>query len=247
MSTPFKNHPGNFSFTVHPLQADFKGKFSVIRLCEIILESASQHAASLGFGFQEMQSAGTAWVLTRLAIQVEQYANVYDELYLETWVDSVKSSFSTRKFNVFKKGEIIASATSVWMLIDVKSRRPAPIDVELFKKHVDAGRECLIDLPKKVDEIRHDVEVVNYKVAYSDIDLQGHVHSGKYIEWMLNLFLKEQFLKSELQRIDVNYLAECFFEDEVRIFKTAPNENKYIVDMEKADGKSVCRAWLEWR
>ncbi|HYF01979.1 MAG TPA: acyl-ACP thioesterase domain-containing protein [Patescibacteria group bacterium] len=105
MSAPFKSGPGNFTFTLQPLQADFQGRFSPVHLCDVLLESAMLHAASLGFGFDDKRQAQSAWVLTRMAMRMKEDAFVHDEIGVETWVDSVKSSFSTGKFNVFKNGK----------------------------------------------------------------------------------------------------------------------------------------------
>jgi acyl-ACP thioesterase len=246
MLTRFKNQPGNFSYTLQPLQADFQGRFSVVHLCDVILESAMLHAASLGFGFDDMRRGQSAWVLTRMAMRMEEDAFVHDEISVETWVDSVKSSFSTRKFNVFKNGRLVGGATSVWMLIDVATRRPKPIDAELFKNVAEGGRECVAPMPEKVEAIAYTGDVFKRRASYCDIDVQNHVHSGKYLEWILDTFSKEHFAEKRLREVHLNFLAEAVFGDEISMQVSPFKNDDFVAVITAADGRSICHARLGW-
>jgi acyl-ACP thioesterase len=238
---------GIYSLTVLPLQVDFLGHFSMIHICESVLDSASHHATQLGIGLEEVKTSNNAWVLTRMLIQVEEYPTIFDQLKIETWVDDVNLSFSVRKFNFYnKENRIIASASTTWMLIDLNTRRPRALDPEQFKEWITKDKECLTGLPDKVESFDHHLKPYSFKVKYSDLDIQKHVNSGKYIEWVMDTFSHQQFTSYRPYLLQINYLAECVFDDPINIYTSEKSPGYFISDVNK-NGKPVCRAAITWK
>ena len=234
------------SLTVSPLQVDFQGFLSITELCDLLLETASLHATSVGFGFEDMHKENSAWVLTRLLIRIQEPAKVFDLVKIETWVDSMSTAFTTRKFNIRNgNGSVIASASSTWMLIDIKSRRPKLIEEGLFQYLLEPGKECLTGQPAKIEKPKIMGNPFLYRVKYSDIDIQNHVNSVKYLEWAIDQFPKTQFMQYRLYEVQINYLAETLFGDELEITSGQPAENEYILNMDN-QRKTVCRASVTW-
>ena len=46
-----------------------------------------------GFGFNDMSERHTAWVLSRLAIEMKEYPTAFDKINLYTWIDEVGRLF----------------------------------------------------------------------------------------------------------------------------------------------------------
>ena len=53
---------------------------------------------------------------------------------------------------------------------------------------------------------------------YSDIDINGHVNSIRYIEHILDLFPIEMYRERRIRRFEMAYVAESYYGDELTLF-----------------------------
>ena len=68
-----KNKIGAFHFVTEPYQLDFQGRMTIPMIGSWLMRAASVHASQRGFGFSDMTERHTAWVLSRLAIEMNAY------------------------------------------------------------------------------------------------------------------------------------------------------------------------------
>ncbi len=101
------------------------------RLVTLIIDTATGHANLLGFGYAHMMECNTSWVLSRLSIDILHMPGVNQSYRLFTWVESVNRIYSERLFELqdTESGETIAWAHTVWMAIDMDTRRPSDLSV----------------------------------------------------------------------------------------------------------------------
>ncbi len=93
-------------------------------------------------------------------------------------------------------------------------------------------------------------KIVDSKVfKYSDLDLNQHVNNTKYVEMILDCFLKDFHSSHVIKNITVSFQAESFFGDEVEvsISNQSSTELIYIVEAKnKVSGKTVFQSIIEW-
>jgi acyl-ACP thioesterase len=91
--------------------------------------------------------------------------------------------------------------------------------------------------------------VHNFSAKYSDIDINGHVNSVRYIEHILDLLPLEKHREERLKRFEIAYITESYFGDQLDIYMDEDkNENVYMVEVRKHfSGEVVCRAKMEWK
>jgi medium-chain acyl-[acyl-carrier-protein] hydrolase len=84
-------------------------------------------------------------------------------------------------------------------------------------------------------------------VRYTDIDVNRHVTSSRYIGWMLDGYPMEFHFDHEVQALEVNYLGETLAGDvlDVRTRPLGPAVRGH--SLVKEGGAEVCRARIEWR
>ena len=95
---------------------------------------------------------------------------------------------------------------------------------------------------------------------YSDVDINGHINSVKYIEHILDLFPREQFEHHRIRRFDIAYKAESYMGDTLS-FVCQPTGNtfddgltteqhitirKNVGAKEKPAGEVVVQAKVSW-
>ena len=191
---------GLFHFVAEPYLMDFRGRVTLPMIGNYLIHAASSHAGERGFGFNDMSERHTAWVLSRLAIEMKEYPTAFDKINLYTWIDEVGRLFTSRCFELAdENGKTFGFARSIWAAIDMETRRP-----NLARC---GGPECLYHRPSLSIENR--VKLLRwkttlpanlYRVKYSDLDVNGHLNSIKYMEHLLDLFDISLFREKEISR-----------------------------------------------
>ena len=72
------NKIGTYSFVAEPVHVDFSGKLTLGVLGNHLLNCAGFHAEERGFGMATLNEQHYTWVLSRLAIEVEEMPHQYE-------------------------------------------------------------------------------------------------------------------------------------------------------------------------
>ena len=75
---------GKTKYTVYSNQADAQGEMSLSQIVMMLIDSASRHAETGGFGFQDLIKENHRWVLARLAVEMNRYPKVDEDIAVET-------------------------------------------------------------------------------------------------------------------------------------------------------------------
>ncbi len=83
-------------------------------------------------------------------------------------------------------------------------------------------------------------------MRYTDIDLNLHVNNIKYIEMIMDSFSMEDYENSLIKTITINFVTESKYDDLIELFKSADEENKYLIEgVNKSTSKVVFQADVE--
>ena len=94
---------GNYPFVAEPFHVDFTGRLTMGVLGNHLLNCAGFHAADRGFGIAELNDNHYTWVLSRLAIELEDMPRQYEDFSIQTWVENVYRLFTDRDFAILDK------------------------------------------------------------------------------------------------------------------------------------------------
>lgn len=78
-------------------------------------------------------------------------------------------------------------------------------------------------------------------MKYSDIDINGHVNSIQYIQWISDCFTLNRYRKYQVKRFEINYMTEMLFDDFVEIVRAEVETGDFRFEIRK-DDKIACRA-----
>ena len=236
---------GKYDFVTEQYLLDFRGRVTIPMIGNYLMHAASNHASMRGFGFTDMTEKNAAWVLSRLAIEINRYPSMSEPVTLFTWIDEAGRLFTSRCFELIdSSGASVAYARSIWAAIDLQTRRPAPLDVEALSVYL-VDRPCPIRKPGKIAAIEMETEGVPYQVKYSDLDINGHFNSVKYIEHFLDLFELDLFREKEVKRFEISYLSEGRYDMPLTLHKKETEPGKYTMAI-CHEGRAICRAMAEW-
>ncbi len=237
---------GVFKFCVEPFSEDFTGRLSWRVLGNRLLRCAGLHAGQCGFGFKEMSAHRRVWVLSRLAVQLERMPHTGEDYLIETWVSRIYRQFTDRLFTIRSpRGEAYGYAFSTWSLIDLATREPAELDGAFpeMTAAVESGRDVPVQpfsrvrLPAGLQPVR------TLQAAYSDLDINGHVNSVRYIEMMLDLYPKSFYEEKTVRRIEVAYSAEAYCGDVLDLYQATGKDGRRLVEIRK-DVLPIVRAGI---
>lgn len=238
------NRIGTYKFIAEPFHVDFKGRLTMGVLGNHLLNCAGFHASDRGFGIARLNEDNYTWVLSRLAIELDEMPYQYEEFSVQTWVENVYRLFTDRNFAIIDKdGKKIGYARSVWAMINLNTRKPADLLTLHGGSIVDyvCDEPCPIEKPSRI-KVTAKEPVSKLTAKYSDIDINGHVNSIRYIEHILDLFPIELYKSKHIRRFEMAYVAESYYGDELSFYVDETNENEYHIEVKKNGGELVCRS-----
>ena len=153
-----------------------------------------------------------------------------------------------RNFAIIDKdGKKIGYARSVWAMINLNTRKPADLLTLHGGSIVDyvCDEPCPIEKPSRI-KVATDQPCAKLTAKYSDIDINGHVNSIRYIEHILDLFPIDLYKSKRIQRFEMAYVAESYYGDELSFFEEEVSENEYHVEIKKNGSEVVCRAKVKF-
>lgn len=239
---------GKYEFTIDAYLTDFRGKATLPMIGGFMLQAATKHAEERGFGYSSMTSKQRVWVLSRMAIEVFEYPENDTVMVIKTWVASVNRLFTERYFSFENEnGKEIGFAKSLWASIDLKSRKPTNVlELEGLSEYI-VEKENPIDGMTKIPILKDSFDIAtDFVVKYSDVDINKHLNSMKYIEHFVDVFDIDMFREKEIYRIEINYISEGRYGTKLDILKKEEDNDSYILEMRNID-TSVCSTRIVWK
>ena len=238
------NQVGTYKLVASPFHLDVRGKLSIGVLGKHLLNCADAYAAERGFDVVEQEGEHYTWVLSRLAVELDDLPSCHDSFSIQTWVENVYRLFADRNFAILNKDDkSIGYVRSVWAMISMETRTPANL-LALHGERITnsiCGKECPIAKPGRV-KVSQQEAVSEYVAKYSDLDINGHVNSIKYIEHILDLFPLDTYKEKTLKRFEIAYVAESYYGDALSFYLEQKDENEYDIEVKKNNQEVVVRS-----
>jgi len=224
------------------------GQASISSLFNILIEAAWAHAQVMDWGYDSLKSNNLFWVLSRMYFQVEKYPAWQDRITLNTWSAGTDGMYAYREYILENdKGEVILRASSAWLILDMETRKIFRLSEfrDTFPKRIDPNA-CRA--PKRIKPDVHP-EIMNYfPVLFSELDINKHFNSVKYVERVLDDFGIDFLNNHEPAELEVNYLKEGQAGDRIAVTNTQLSESENLNCLvRESDGADLCVMRIVWR
>lgn len=224
------------------------GKASIGSLFNILIEAAWAHAQVMDWGYDNLKSNNLLWVLSRMYFQVEKFPDWQDKILLSTWSAGTDGMYAYREYVLEnEQGEVLLRASSAWLILDMETRKIFRLSDfrATFPKHADP-KACRN--PKRIKPDFHPEEMNFYPVLFSELDINKHFNSVKYVERVLDDFGIDFLNSYEPAELEVNYLREGQAGDQIAVTRTRLSENEYLNCLvRESDGADLCVMRIVWR
>lgn len=234
---------GRYGFLAEPFHCDFSKRLFIGHLGNHLLNAADFHSNDRDFGMNYLNPIHKTWVLSRLAIEMEDMPTAYDKFDVETWVESAMRYFTNRDFRISSPDDkiVYGYGRSIWAMIDTRTRQPQNI-MEIrngeIEQYIDKDKECPIAPLSRVKMGKEAQLVREIDTNYSDVDVNGHINSVKYIEHVLDLFSLDWYHTHRIKRFDIAYVAESHYGDKLSFYKEAVDDSTFHIRITKTNNEA---------
>jgi acyl-ACP thioesterase len=240
------------TYRIRSFEVDFRNRLHLNVLFHLLQETATNQIERQGVGVEVLRSRNEAWVLSRLVLEMDRYPGWGEEVRVRTWPRGIERLFAHRDFLVAAAdGAILGRATSYWLLVDLKTRRPKRPG-EVFEHMPTApDHKALPDHPDKILPLKNPEPVRTVRAGYSRLDLNNHVNNAHYIEWIMDAFPIARHEACEAARLQINFQAETKGGESITLYREALAESRtgtFGLEGWKEDGKTLAfQARGAWR
>ena len=242
---------GKYQFKADTFHCDFSHRLFMGHLGNDMLNAADFHSTDRHFGISYLNSINKTWVLSRLAVEMDEMPREHQHYFIETWIESAMRFFTNRNFRVSdEQGRALGYGRSVWAMIDTETRQPQDIlaiQDGTIAQWIERGKDCPIDKSSRVRMTDQAEYVRTIDTYYNDVDVNGHVNSIKYIEHVLDLWPISWHKEHQLRRFEVAYVAESHQGDQLSFYSEQTADNEYSVRICKEEATEVCRCKVCFR
>lgn len=238
-------------YEVHYYDVDVKLQCKIESIINYFTDIGTKQSESLGVGIEYLKERNLSWVFCKYDIKVNRYPKYGEKIRVTTNALGFKKFYAFRLYEIFdEEGNKIVEAIGVFLLIDINKRRVVRIPIEQYESYgVNKEEECDISVTK-LEKLKEEMYLKEFKVRYSDIDSNRHVNNVKYIEWALESIPVEILYNNNLVELSVVFEKECSYGDDIKsICEIREDNEQYIIlhKIENSDGKELSTLISKWK
>lgn len=238
---------------VEPFHVDFTGHIFMGVLGNHLLNAAGKHSQRRGWGIGALNETQHTWVLSRLCIEMYEMPKQYENITIKTWVEGVMKLFTSRNFSILRPdGTPYGYARSIWAMIDMQDRKPCDL-LQLYDGDIlnyvvpEEENVCPIEGHGRF-RFKDPTLVRTIDTYYSDVDINGHINSIKYIEHILDLIPQERFEEQQLRRLEIAYKSEAYMGDRLSFYvQDGQDANEMEIEVRKNESEVTCQVKICFR
>lgn len=235
-----------FAFLAETFLVDKNGRTRPNTLCCHMLSCALRHAETRGFGATD----SLGWVLARLALHIERLPLLHERFYIETWIKNLYHGFTDRCVRVVDEdGNEIASMLTTLAMIDLKTRSSVDLNGDIgvrLNECIEPNEQLAIKRIPSINRMAVDEVTFRHTPKYSDIDINGHMNSVRYLDHILDYLPVEYMNAHTLTDFVVAYMKEGDATEELSYGIMELQDNHFLVQVTKENGAVAIRAELKF-
>ena len=186
----------------------------------------------------EIEETGFTWMLLYWKIKVFKRPRWNTEVIVNTWARKYNKLSTWRDFEMTdENGDVIAIASSDWVLIDANSGKLARITEDLVNEYGLVEKAVFPDEPTgKLKEPKNMKKVYEYTSARRDIDTNNHVNNEVYLDLCADALPEGMSL--EFSDIEIFYKKQIKLKETVSMFYSN-EEGINTVCIKSEDGSAL--------
>ena len=202
-------------------------------LLGLMEDVASLHSSKVGFGIYDMPKTNLTWLLLGWNLKVYSRPQIEEIVNVKTWSRKIEKYYAYRDFEIRnQEGELLAVATSKWILIDPKNRKVTKVEDFIIDAYEPETEYHVFD-DENIDKLRipDDYDsILEYELARRDIDLYNHMHNLYYLDLAYEALPEKVYEEDEFNNIRIVYKREIKPGSKIKcMYKEQNNKNVVVI------------------
>lgn len=221
-------------------------KMSNYGMLSILEEVASTHSDTVGYGVNDINTKKKVWLLMDWKLQILKRPNYGSILKVKTWARPIekKPFYTYRDFEVFENGDLVAFATSKWILFDLQTNRISKITDDIINLYKPESTRVFEEIEiEKIIELSLLNDFIEYDVKRADIDVNKHMHNLNYLKLAYEALPEKEYLSNEKNKVRIMYKHQILLGDKVKCYYSNI-DGKYVITIKSQDD-SILHAIVE--
>ena len=205
-------------FTVRYSEVNQFGILKLQSLFDYLQQIAAEHANSLGFGMHALYDKNMIWVLSKMSIKICGSFRPEQKITVATYPSTVERIFFRREFELFDSanGEVLAQASSFWLLLDSVKMRPlrrnvlegVRLDNPELPIFIESFPTLPAELPTAEDAFISDVK-------FSQMDINQHLNNAQYAALTEDAVFEKLQKPFKFKEINVSFIQAQKYPDKL--------------------------------
>ena len=192
---------------------------------------ADLHSKEMGTdGEALLEKSNVFWVLTKVKLKLYQMPRFNERVTIETWPLKASGVRYERDFMISKDNIPLVLGSSEWCTLDYDTHKLRRVDSVSYPRDMQyredrSGAGDFLRAKFAVDE-----EDINHscRSSFVDIDVNKHTNNVAYLRMVLNCFSPDEFESLDIDEIQINFLSQTFYGDEINLYKKKTDNGFYI-------------------
>ena len=207
---------------------DFQNKLKIKSMFSYLEDIAGMHSNLAGYGVYDIPRIRKSWVLINWKLEFIQKPSYADTIKIKTWSRNMDKHFAYRDFLVYDiKGEVIAKASSKWILINVADLSICKLNDEMKDEYEIEQDQVFEEDFSKFKDTGNYINSCDVQITKDMIDINGHVHNLDYLDFASRVVPQE--VMENATKVEVLYKKEIKETDSVKCFYSKEGDTHYAV------------------
>ncbi|MBE1236599.1 hypothetical protein IHV25_02890 [Phaeovibrio sulfidiphilus] len=223
-------------------------RLQVATAVQYLGHAAGLHAEQLGFSLEALGEWGITWVLARMKVSFQSRPRRGETLVLDTWPYGGERMLFRRDYRIrTASGDPVLTASSWWVVFGLESRKVEPLP-QFMKERFAAFTEPALDGAEvRIPVLKDPSAGPEFRARLSDIDWNGHVNNGRFVDFVLEDAFGRGRTEDGLQGLEIAFRAEAVLNDTLQAFSEPEGESGLLHSIRRcADGQELVRARTLW-
>ena len=228
------------NYIVNSHDPDMNNVVSVSGLMRYMQDVANCQMEGEKPSYNDLLQQGKAFVLSRLRMSIYHPLYNHDKIEAQSWACESSGASFNRCYCIKKDGVIVAEATSVWALLDIKTRRLCRVSD--FENGYSTDEMLQLDLPARF-RIPQEIPlslVGERCVEYQDVDMNHHINNTRYPDILCGYLPTMEGMR--VIKIEINYISEAPLGEAIKVYMGTAGEGTYYFRTVRGSGKTNVEA-----
>ncbi len=228
----------SLNFNVTLLDVGENNELTTKGLLRILQEAACIHSSFTGINVNTSKVNGIAWVILNWKLKFFSRPCWNSKLKVNTWSSNTSKIFYYRDFEVFdEKDNLVAIATSKWVLFDINAGTIAKIPEEYKKEYIIVDKH-VFDEPfcEKLTAPDTFTKKFEYTILKRDIDTNHHVNNLNYVDISAEVLPEN----AKFDNIEIMYKHEAKLGDTLNFLYSEQNGESFVSIKNSDESKVHC-------